>query len=162
MINLTDTKHFQVVQYEPRFSTAFRDLNEQWISRYFRMEKADYDALDDPEDYIIKKGGHILIAVYKNEPVGVCALIKMQDDKYDFELAKMAVCPSVQGEGIGYLIGTACINFAKTLNAKWLYLESNTILEPAINLYRKLGFKEVTGRQTPYERCNIQMELKID
>ena len=38
-------------------------------------------------------------------------------------------------------------------------LESNTILDPAINLYRKLGFEPVQGGVSPYDRCNIQMEM---
>lgn len=162
MANLKEIPELRIVEYDPQFKEAFRSLNEEWISKFFRMEKTDYDSLDDPEGYIIGKGGHILITLYKGEPVGVCALIKMQDDKYDFELAKMAVSPSVHGMGIGHHIGLSCIDLAAKLGAEWLYLESNTILEPAINLYRKLGFKEVTGRQTPYERCNIQMELRIN
>jgi len=151
----------QVVDYRPEYAVAFKDLNVEWISKYFRMEKADYDALDDPDGYILSKGGHILIALYQDEPVGVCALIKMNDNKYDYELAKMAVSPKAQGKRIGYQLGMASIEKAKSLGARYIYLESNTILEPAINLYRKLGFKEVYGRETPYERCNIQMELEV-
>jgi hypothetical protein len=40
-----------------------------------------------------------------------------------------------------------------------LILESNTILEPAIALYRKLGFTEFSGVPSEYDRCNIHMEL---
>lgn len=151
----------RIVEYLPEYKEAFRALNEEWISKYFRMEKADYDALDAPDDYILNKGGHIFIALFNNVPAGVCALIKMTDGKYDYELAKMAVSPKAQGKSIGYSLGMACIEKARINNAKWLYLESNTILEPAINLYRKLGFKQVHGRETPYERCNIQMEMEI-
>ncbi len=85
----------------------------------------------------------------------------MEHPEYDFELAKMAVSPKAQGKGIGWLLGKGIVEKAKSLNAKKIYLESNTILNPAITLYHKLGFKKVTGLITPYERCNIQMELKI-
>ena len=51
------------------------------------------------------------------------------------------------------------IEKAKEAGFKRLYLESNTILKPAINLYYKLGFKKITGAPSPYERSNIQMEL---
>jgi len=78
-----------------------------------------------------------------------------------YELAKMAVSPKAKGKGIGYLLGKACIAKAKQMGANKLYLESNTILKPAISLYHKLGFKKVTGIPSPYERCNIQMELEI-
>jgi len=151
----------EIVDYKPEYQSAFRDLNEEWISTYFKMEAADYKALDDPEGYILNKGGSILVALFDGEPAGVCALVKMNDPDYDFELAKMAVSPRVQGKSIGWLLGQAIIEKARTLGAAKLYLESNTLLKPAINLYHKLGFEKVAGRATPYERCNIQMELVI-
>lgn len=151
----------QLVDYTPEYKAAFKALNEEWISTYFKMEDTDYKALDNPEEYIFKNGGQIVVALYKNEPVGVCALIRMNDPDYDFELAKMAVSPTAQGKNIGFLLGQAIIERAKIAGGNRIYLESNTLLKPAINLYQKLGFKKIAGRATPYERCNIQMELII-
>jgi len=154
-------KVVKIVDYKAEYAPVFKNLNEEWISRYFKMEEADYKALDNPEAYILDKGGCILIALYNEEPVGVCALLKMDDPDYDFELAKMAVSPKAQGKNIGWLLGRAIVQKAKTLGASKIYLESNTLLKPAINLYQKLGFQKVAGRLTPYERCNIQMELNL-
>ncbi|TZF94863.1 MarR family transcriptional regulator [Chryseobacterium panacisoli] len=156
-----ESKNVKIVDYEPKYQSAFKALNEEWISTYFVMEDADYKALDNPEEYILNKGGKILVALYNDEPLGVCALIKMDDPDYDFELAKMAVSPRAQGKNLGWLLGQAIISKAKEAGASKIYLESNTILKPAINLYYKLGFKKVSGRLTPYQRCNIQMELDI-
>jgi DNA-binding MarR family transcriptional regulator len=156
-----ESEKITIVEYQPEYQTAFRSLNEEWISTYFKMETADYKALDDPKGYILDNGGSILVALLDGEPVGVCALVKMKDPDYDFELAKMAVSPRAQGKNIGWLLGQAIIEKANTLGAAKLYLESNTLLKPAINLYHKLGFEKVAGRATPYERCNIQMELVI-
>lgn len=158
---LRESKDVKIVEYKPEYQEAFRALNVEWISKYFEMEEADYKALDNPEDYILKKGGKILVALYENEPVGVCALIKMNNSEYDFEMAKMAVSPKAQGKSIGWLLGKAIAEKAKELGAKKIYLESNTILKPAINLYYKLGFEKVFGLETPYKRCNIQMELVL-
>ncbi|MBW1658831.1 bifunctional helix-turn-helix transcriptional regulator/GNAT family N-acetyltransferase [Flavobacterium quisquiliarum] len=158
---LRESKDVEIVEYEPKYKEAFRTLNVEWISKYFEMEESDYKALDNPEEYILKKGGKILVALYENEPVGVCALIKMQNSEYDFEMAKMAVSPKAQGKSIGWLLGKAITDKAKELGAKKIYLESNTILKPAINLYYKLGFEKVFGLETPYKRCNIQMELVL-
>lgn len=149
----------EIVNYEPKFQTAFRTLNVEWISKYFKMEAADYKALDHPEEYILNKGGFIFVALLESDAVGVCALIKMNDSV--FELAKMAVSPKAQGKKIGFLLGNACIEKAKSLGAAKLYLGSNTVLVPALNLYRKLGFEEIFDQSTPYERCNIQMELNL-
>jgi DNA-binding MarR family transcriptional regulator/GNAT superfamily N-acetyltransferase len=156
---LRESKSVRIVDYEPKYNPAFRSLNEEWITTYFKMEEADYKALDNPEAYILDKGGKIFVALYNDEPVGVCALIKMDDPDYDYELAKMAVSPRAQGKSIGWLLGRAAIDAASALGATKVYLESNTALKPAINLYHKLGFHKVIGRATPYERCNIQMEL---
>jgi len=153
-----ESSKVKIVNYQPEYQQAFKKLNEEWITKWFKMEAADHKALDNPEGYILDKGGHILVALYDGEPAGVCALIKMNDPAYDFELAKMAVAAGMRGKNIGWLLGNAVIEKARSLGARKIYLESNTILTPAINLYHKLGFKKVAGHATPYERCNIQME----
>ena len=158
---IRESSTIQILDYLPEHKTAFQQLNEEWITKYFKLEDADRKALDNPKSYILDNGGKILVAVQGKTILGVCALLKMQDKKYDYELAKMAVLPNVQGKGIGYLLGNAIIEKAKTLKATNIYLESNTILKPAISLYEKLGFKKIAGHVTPYERCNIQMELKL-
>ena len=120
------------------------------------------EALDNPETYILEKGGHILIALYNDEPVGVCALIKTHNDpEMDYELAKMAVSPRAQGKKIGWIMGQEALQKARTLGAKALFLESNTILTPAITLYYKLGFQKIEHRPSPYERSNIQMKCVL-
>jgi DNA-binding MarR family transcriptional regulator len=154
-----ESSEIEIVDYKPEHQPLFRKINEEWISQWFVMEEQDYKALDHPQEYILDKGGHILIALYKGEPVGTCALIKMDDEM--FELAKMGVSPKAKGKGIGLLLGNATIERARELGAKRIYLESNTLLKPAISLYHKLGFKKVTGIPSPYERCNIQMMLEL-
>ncbi len=156
---LRESSNVEIVDYKPEYQAAFRALNQEWISTYFKMEEADYKALDNPREYILDKGGSILVALYDGEPIGVCALIKMEDPDYEFELAKMAVSPKAQGRNVGWLLGQAMVKKAAEAGATKIYLESNTILKPAINLYHKLGFQKVGGRPTPYERANIQMEL---
>jgi DNA-binding MarR family transcriptional regulator/predicted N-acetyltransferase YhbS len=156
---IRESGQVEIVPFTPAYQAAFRQLNEEWITKYFRMEEGDYKSLDHPMEYIIDKGGYIFIALYKGEPVGTCGLIRM--DKDEFELAKMAVAPKAQGLGIGYLVGKACIDKARSVGARRIYLESNTTLKPAIQLYHKLGFRKVTGPPSPYERSNIQMELPL-
>ena len=68
---------------------------------------------------------------------------------------------SQAGKGIGWLLSIAAINKARQLGGKTIYLESNTVLKPAINLYQKLGFQKVVRKPSPYNRCNIQMELSL-
>jgi len=147
----------RIVNCLPNHYSAFKMLNEEWIKRYFLLEEADKKALDDPEGYILEKGGKILCALEGDLVLGVCALMKIDDENFDFELAKMAVSPVAQGKGVGYLLGLTIIETAKSLGATNLFLESNTKLKPALALYRKLGFQEIEGYSSPYERSNIQM-----
>ncbi|MEL7250591.1 MAG: bifunctional helix-turn-helix transcriptional regulator/GNAT family N-acetyltransferase [Bacteroidota bacterium] len=148
----------EVVPYTPEYAQAFRDINVAWIEQYFTMEQADYDALDHPDSYVLEKGGYIFVALFQDKPVGVVAMLKMPEDTY--ELAKMGVSPEAQGMGVGYKLGQAIIEKARAIEAKRLYLESNTRLNPAIQLYYKLGFQKLPQSiPSPYQRSNIQMEL---
>ncbi len=154
-----ENENVKIIEYSSKYRNNFAELNIEWIEEYWKMEEADYSALNDPEGYILKSGGFILLALYKGEVVGTCALLNKGNSV--FELAKMAVTSKAKGKGIGYLLGKAVIDKALMLNANKVYLESNTVLKPAINLYKKLGFKRSEGVSSPYERCNIQMEYKF-
>lgn len=156
-----EAKAIQIVPYEAKYHNAFKALNQEWIEQYFKMEEADHRALDQPESYILDKGGQIFVALLVGEAVGVCALVKMNDSPYDFELAKMAVSPKVQGRGVGYLLGKAILEEARQRGARNVYLESNTKLTPALRLYQKLGFQKIQGIPSPYERSNIQMVVEF-
>lgn len=156
---LRESKDVIIIDYKDEYQEVFKQLNEEWIRKYFKMEETDHKLLDNPREYILKKGGYILIALYKGKPVGTCALIKAENQV--FELAKMAVSDNAKGKSIGYILGKEAIEKVRWAGAKKVYLESNTILKPAIQLYHKLGFKRVSGIPSPYERCNIQMALEF-
>lgn len=150
-----------IIDFDSSYRSDFKALNVAWIQKYFKMEDADYKALVHPEENIIQKGGYIALALLENEVVGTCALLKMESDLFDYELAKMSVSPSAQGLGIGQALGKRILEKAKELGAKNIFLESNTVLESAIHLYKKMGFREIDHIETPYERCNIQMCIDI-
>ena len=154
-----DSPDIKVVDYAPKYREAFKSLNVEWISKYWELEEPDFKALDDPEGYILNQSGVILIALDKGEPIGCCALIKQADGT--FELAKMAVSPKAQGKGVGLLLGKSIVERAKLMGLKRLYLESNSVLKPAVSLYEKIGFKHIKGASSPYARCDVQMELQL-
>lgn len=156
---MDNNNEVKIVEYDPKYQQDFRNLNEEWISKFFKMEASDYKMLDHPEEYIINKGGHIVFALLNNEIVGTCALIKTSNQPLIFELAKMAVSPKAQGKKIGYLIGQELIDKAKQLKAKEVFLETNSSLIPAIKLYEKLGFQHIPVIDSPYERADTKMLL---
>ena len=134
-------------------------LNEQWISEHFAIEEADRRLAANPFK-IVSDGGHIISLVESGRVVGVCALFKISKDRY--ELARMAVDPSERGKGYGDALITAALSRARDKGASSIYLDSNTMLAPAIALYRKHGFETVSeGPHPEYARCNIVMELRL-
>lgn len=157
-----ESREILIVPYEPCYQQTFQLLNEQWITQHWQLEKHDIECLDHPQESIIDKGGYIFVALYHNEPVGVCALCKMNDPNHDYELAKLAVNPDMRGKGIGYLLCKAVVDKARMLGAKSVFLESNTLLKPAIHTYKKLGFRELAEYHPSYARGDIQMELLFD
>ncbi|KAK5579151.1 hypothetical protein RB653_008830 [Dictyostelium firmibasis] len=150
-----------IVPYEPRFKNDFKYLGIEWISQFFKIEEEDIKVLEHPEENIINKGGYIIFAFLNGEIVGTCALLKSEEpEKYCYELAKMSVTPKAKGKQIGFLLGQSLINKAKQeLNAKKIFLETNSILIPAIKLYEKLGFKSIPLTHSVYSRCDTMMEL---
>lgn len=156
---IREQKSVEIIDYNSAFHDDFKRLNYEWIEKYFQLEESDHQSLNHPDQKIIEPGGHIFMARYKGEIVGTCALMKLDADTY--ELVKMAVTEKAQDKGIGWLLGQAAIQKAREFRAKILFLESNTVLTPAIKLYQKLGFQKVVGEPSPYERCNIQMALQL-
>lgn len=154
---IRQSKEVEIIDYAPEFRDDFKKLNMEWIEKFFGVEDADLFLLDHPEKNILEPGGHIFFARLGDEIIGTCAMVKKSEDTY--ELAKMGVTPRAQGRNVGWLLGDAVIQKATQLGAKRVWIESNTVLEAAINLYHKLGFKKVAGPPSPYQRCNIQMEL---
>lgn len=149
-----------IINFNPKYRKFFRELNYEWISKYFTIESKDKKMLENPEKEIINKGGFIFFAEYKNEIVGTAALIKHNENKY--ELAKMAVAEKVQGKQIGKKIALAAIEKAKALNAGILFLETNSSLLPALSLYKNLGFNEVEMKNdSDYKRATLRMELDL-
>ncbi|MBG0776838.1 MAG: GNAT family N-acetyltransferase [Desulfovibrionaceae bacterium] len=149
----------EIIDYEPRFHEDFRRLNRAWVERYFELEEADNEVLDNPEERVIGPGGCILLARRAGEIVGTAALLRI--DATTFELAKMSVSPREQGKGIGRRLATAVLDRARSLGARRVFLESNTRLTPAVSLYSSLGFTPMASQPSPFKRCNIQMELLL-
>lgn len=146
--------------YQNEYAQAFAELNYEWIEKYYSVEPHDREILDDPQVYIIDKGGQIFFALEAGEPVGTVALIRTGASV--FELAKMAVSPEAQGKGIGALLISACIDYSAVQGIDEIILESNTRQEAALHLYRKAGFEEIElDPNSPYTRANIRMRLAL-
>jgi putative acetyltransferase len=150
-----------VVPYREEFRAAFERLNRQWIETYFVLEQADREILGDPRGKILDRGGQVFFVLERGEVQGTCAVLRQ--DAEECEIAKMAVAPVARGRGYGDLLMEACIGFARQIGSRRVVIVSNTVLEPAIRLYRKHGFVQVPLAADPrYRRANIRLELELN
>ncbi len=62
------------------------------------------------------------------------------------ELVKMYLSAAARGKGIGKQLIAKCLERAKELNYKQVYLESSSELRRAIGLYEKFGFRHLEAR----------------
>ncbi|MGV3710733.1 MAG: GNAT family N-acetyltransferase [Gemmatimonas sp.] len=149
-----------IVPFRTELAPAFTELNREWIEKFFALEESDWKVLRNPEDAIIDKGGAIFFAMDGDVAVGTVAAIAMSDGVY--ELAKMAVRPAYQGRGLGELLGSAVIDWARARGASKIVLETNGVLGSAIRLYQRLGFVHATPAvPSEYARADVYMELDV-
>jgi GNAT superfamily N-acetyltransferase len=151
----------EVVPYAARYRRSFELLNSVWIEKYFWMEDVDLNVLRNPEEEIIARGGMVFFAKAGSSIVGTGAVINHGNGLY--EISKMAVDEDSQGKGIGRRIITRAIDWVKESSGKKIFIETNTVLETAVNLYKKLGFVLVqdTSGRSHYERTNLHLELEL-
>ena len=149
-----------IVEYKDEYATSFKALNIAWLNKYFVIEPVDEEVLNHPVKHIIDKGGNIFFAIINNAPVGCFALVK-EHEAGVYELSKMAVSEAHQGNKIGNQLLEYCFEEAKRMGAQKVILFSNTVLLPAIHLYKKYGFTEINLDGAVHKRANIKMEKII-
>ena len=143
-------------------ATAFRVLNEEWITRHFTLEAKDVETLGDPTNSILRKGGYIFMVYADAEPVGCVALIPVADGVY--EISKLAISQSLRGPGLGRRLLQYTIDPDRGVYARSLFLGSSTKLPAAVHLYESVGFRHVppeTLPPMPYTRASVFMEMVL-
>ncbi len=149
----------KIVTYTPQYKQQFKELNYEWLNKYFEIEPMDEMILSKPQK-LIDDGGQIFLAVINEEAVGTAALIRLNEST--FELAKMSVTENHQGKSIGKKLCLAAIEYAKNKKFKNIFLESNSKLTPALSLYTKLGFRLLHEKESShYKRCDVKMILDL-
>jgi RimJ/RimL family protein N-acetyltransferase len=150
----------RIVDFRPEHAQAFKALNLAWIQQHWTPDEVDLRVLERPQENILDRGGYIAMAELNGKLVGTCALLRIDD--YRYELAKMTVAESARGEGLGRRLGEAVIARARALGAHSVFLESNSAFTAAIQLYENLGFRYLAGARCSRDQCNVQMELLLD
>ena len=85
--------------------------------------------------------GALLIALYNEEPAGCVALQPLAQEG-TCEMKRMYVRPAFRKYSIGRLLANAILDEALSLGYYKMVLDTLQKLQPAIKLYRSLGFKD--------------------
>ena len=149
----------RVIDYRDEYQPVFKQLNLEWLDHYDLTESHDLEVLNDPRETILNKGGVIYLASCDEMIVGSAALMKENEGVY--QLAKMAVTKDFRGRGISRLLIDKCLEKAGEFHARKIILFSNHLLQTAIGLYEKYGFKHVDAKDSPFKTADIKMELEL-
>ncbi|ETN95359.1 GNAT family N-acetyltransferase [Zhouia amylolytica] len=153
-------QELKIIPFKPEYAKDFKDINIEWLQKYFFVEQHDMEVLDHAETYIIGNGGHIFFAKHNDAIIGTVALIKIEEGI--FELSKMGVVTEQRDLKVGQKLMQYALDFAREKKWKKLIIYSSTKLENAIHIYRKFGFKEIpVENNCSYLRCDIKMELPV-
>jgi len=153
------TKGFVIIPFEKRLKSNSKKLNEEWLEKYFVVEPYDAQLLENCEEEIIEKGGHIFFGMLEGLVIGTYALLPPKNNVV--ELGKMAITATYQGKGYGQQLLHHSVKTAKENGYSEMLLYSNRKLKNSIYLYRKFGFIEEPIKDSPYERGNIKMRLLL-
>jgi GNAT superfamily N-acetyltransferase len=146
-----------IIAYHNKYQPDFKRLNLEWLDKYNLTESHDLEILDDPDGTVIAGGGCIFLAMDGTKVIGTAGLWKENEDEY--ELIKMFVDLPYRGQGISKILLNRCLEEAKKLNAKKIFLYSNSQLQTALKLYEKYGFCHVLVVDAPFVTADVKMEL---
>ncbi|HTQ28278.1 MAG TPA: GNAT family N-acetyltransferase [Puia sp.] len=149
----------RIIDFDKKYISDFRRLNEEWLDSYNLMESHDREVLEDPIGLVIDRGGFIFLAEEDGKIVGTAGLMKEHEGEY--ELVKMGVSPAYRGKGISKMLMEKCIGKARELGARRLFLFSNSRLKPAIALYAQYGFKHIPADDSPFLTADVKMEFRF-
>jgi DNA-binding MarR family transcriptional regulator len=153
-------RRLQVVAYRSAYRKVFRELNLAWLLERFEPEEEELRLLADPARHILRRGGQILVALWEDRPVGVCALLCHGPG--NFELAKLAVDAAHRRRGAGEALVREACRRARQAGAPSLWLLTHPSLEEAGRLYARLGFT-VTGPDAQHpSRPSLRLERGLD
>jgi N-acetylglutamate synthase-like GNAT family acetyltransferase len=149
----------EIIDYSGEYANDFRDLNLEWLEKYNLTESHDLEVINHPKETVLDKGGYIFLAREGDRIVGTAGIANEENSIY--ELVKMTVAPAFRGQGISKMLIEKCLDKARELKAKKVFLYSNSQLQTAISLYKKYGFAHVDASNSPLLSADVKMELTL-
>jgi putative acetyltransferase len=104
--------------------------------------------------------GRLLLAEYEGQLAGCVALHQWEPGIC--EMKRLYLRPSFRGKGLGRVIAETIIAEAKKLGYQRMRLDTiEPIMKDAVEMYRKLGFREIAPYRSNPIAGAMYMELKL-
>lgn len=101
-------------------------------------------ATDDLNSLFKKEGALLLVAEAEGQICGCCGIYPTEGlDGNTAELVKFYLDSNYRGMGIGKTLMEKCIEAAKSMGYKKLYIESMPEFSHAVRIYEKQGFRNI-------------------
>ncbi len=133
-----------------------------------RTALADYGLIVNPEEtdkditdlnrYYFENNGWFAVIDEGIRIIGSYGIFRISNTVC--ELRKMYLLPEFQGRGLGTYMMEDALKQARELGYTEMVLETNTLLDKAIHLYRKFGFEEYKPGHFS-DRCDYAMRKEI-
>ena len=120
----------------------------------FDKELADLPGMYAPPE------GRLLLGIVDGEPAGCVGLHKLENRIC--EMKRLYVRPSFRGSGVGRHLAESIITEARAIGYKKMRLDTIAgMMDPAISLYRQLGFAKIDPYRLNPISGALYMELEL-
>jgi putative acetyltransferase len=143
-----------VVQARELFQEYAQSLGVNLCFQNFEQELARLPGHYAPPD------GRLLLAEYDGQMAGCVALHKWEDGIC--EMKRLYLRPSFRGKGLGRVIAEKIIAEARSIGYQRMRLDTiGPLMKDAVEMYRKLGFREIAPYRPNPIAGAMYMELQL-
>ena len=130
----------------PKIGTAYEDKSLEDMHGTYDYPRMKY--------FVVEENGKL---------IGCAGIAPLNGAKADIcELQKMYFLPEARGRGIGAEMMHTCLNYAKSENFKFCYLETLPYMENARKLYARSGFQSLEKPMVDTGHYNCSMWMLKD
>jgi len=144
----------QVAQARELFLEYAQSLGMNLCFQNFEQELADLPGSYAPPE------GRLLLAEYAGQLAGCVALHKWEADIC--EMKRLYLRPAFRGKGLGRVLAETIIAEARRVGYQRMRLDTiEPIMKDAVEMYRRLGFREIAAYRSNPIAGAMYMELHL-